>query len=242
MHLGGASAEVAERTRHAAEVHTVGLLLQMEEKRLDQSLPAAQHSGKGGGRDASMAAREEQILRGLLSGVADLEPCIEIILQRHDWYDGSGSLNGRKGDDIIEEARVLAVADAFVDLATPKSHRAPVTLNEVLQRLHDQAGSQFDPRYVEALTAAVLDEEERWGAAAPRSPTTRSRKGWTCSRVRVGESTVDVACLTSMAGSSHRIPRTGPSQTRRRGQGMTAVRRNSSAAYSGKRTPPDDHP
>lgn len=162
---GGVPPAAEERAGRAAEFHTVGLLLQMEEKRLDMSLPAAR-SDAGGMRDASMMAREEQILRGLLAGFDDLEPCLEIILQRHEWFDGTGSLHGHQGEDILVEARVLAVADAFVDMATPKSHRAPVTLVDVLQRLRDQAGSQFDPRFVEALASAVMDEEDRWGAAA----------------------------------------------------------------------------
>lgn len=162
----GADSAIVDRVKRAAELHTVGLLLQMEEKRLDQSLPAALDTAHGSTRDASMIVREEQILRGLLSGVADLEPCIDIIVQRHEWFDGSGSTHGLSGKGILDEARILAVADAFVDLATPKSHRAPVTLNEVLQRIRDQSGSQFDPQYAEALASAVMDEEERWGASA----------------------------------------------------------------------------
>lgn len=162
----GVDAERIACARRAAELHTVGLLLQMEEKRLDQTLPATLGGGATGGRDASMRAREEQILRGLMEGVVALEPCVDVILQRHEWFDGSGSAQGLGGDRIREEARALAVADAFVDLATPKSHRAPVTLSDVLGALRAQAGSQFDPRFVEALSAAVLDEEERWGASA----------------------------------------------------------------------------
>jgi len=162
----GVAAASAARARRAAEFHTVGLLLQMEEKRLDQSLPAAQSEGGVDTRGMSMRAREEQILRGLLGGAGDLDGCIEVILQRHEWYDGTGSSRGLRGSAILEEARVLAVADAFVDLATPKSHRAPVTLNDVFQSLRGQAGTQFEPRFVDALASAVLDEEDRWGAAA----------------------------------------------------------------------------
>lgn len=164
-HRAGMASERVEQARRAAELHTLGLLLQMEEKRMEKSLPAA-FSENGESRALSMRAREEQILRGLLTGLGPLDDCIEIILQRHEWFDGSGSSFGLSGTRIREEARVLAVADAFVDLATPKSHRAPVTLNDVLQMLADQTGTQFEPRFVEALSAAVLDEEERWGASA----------------------------------------------------------------------------
>src|SRR5262249_792 len=72
----------------------------------------------------------------------------------------------KSGDAISEEARALAVADAFVDLATPKSHRDPVTLGEVVARIKSQSGTQFDPRFVQALATVIKAEEDRWGAWA----------------------------------------------------------------------------
>ncbi|MBM3462970.1 MAG: hypothetical protein FJX76_12785 [Armatimonadetes bacterium] len=154
-----------ERLRHAAQLHTLGVLLQLEEKKTHHSLPATGWT-EGGLRDIPSHEREEQILRHILGEVNGLARSIDIIVQRHEWFDGSGSLLGLRGEDILPEARMLSVADAFVDLATPKSHRDPVTLVEVLKRLREGSGSQFDPRYVDHLARYVMEEEERWGASA----------------------------------------------------------------------------
>jgi len=137
----------------------------MEEKRSHQNLPITGDDQRRS-RDKPSHEREADILRAVLGGIEGLEEVIPIIVQRHEWFDGTGSLLGMRGEGILPEARVLAVADAFVDLATPKSHRAPITLNEVLKRLREGSGSQFDGRLVEALSSLILEEEERWGATA----------------------------------------------------------------------------
>ena len=134
----------------AAEIHTVGVLLQMEEKHANRSLPI---SGLGSltGREVSIHEREEQIFRHVLSQVPAFQGCLEILLQRHEWYDGSGSIRNLSGQQICAEARLMAVADAYVDLVTPKAHRPPESHREAMVRLRELSGLQFDPLYVEAL-------------------------------------------------------------------------------------------
>jgi DNA-binding SARP family transcriptional activator len=161
--------------RSAAEIHTLGVLLQMEEKKPHQSLPITR-LGFASGREQSIHQREESILQAVLTGTP-YEPCIPIIVQRHEWFDGSASIMGLAGNKILPAARALAVADAFVDLATPKSHRDPLSTREVLERIEAQSGTQFDPSYVKALVGALEDEEGRWGAVARarRLETSRCR-------------------------------------------------------------------
>lgn len=142
----------------AAEMHTLGVSLQMEEKKPYFSLPITR-LGLSSGRDLPTHQREEQILREVLGGVEGLEEAIPAIVQRYEWYDGSASLFGLKGDGICVEARLLAVADAFVDLATPKKHRHQETSREALRRIMDRSGTQFDPRFVEVLHEVMDDED-----------------------------------------------------------------------------------
>lgn len=142
----------------AAEMHTLGVSLQMEEKKPYFSLPITR-LGLSTGRDLPSHLREEQILKEVLGGVENLEPAIPAIVQRNEWFDGTASLFGLKGDQICEEARLLAVADAFVDLATPKKHRHQESSREALKRIMDRSGTQFDPRFVEALQEVMGDED-----------------------------------------------------------------------------------
>ena len=93
----------------AAEVHTLGVLLQMEEKHEGRELPISGLLGSLTGREVSIVEREEQIFRNVLSQIPTLGPCIDILLQRHEWYDGTGSILGFKGEGICREARILMI-------------------------------------------------------------------------------------------------------------------------------------
>lgn len=147
---------VLDRTVRAAEVHTLGVHLQMEEKLTHQSLPVC-GPAPDGGRAVPIHRREEQILRHALGPTSRYGDCVEVLLRRHDWYR-------ERGDAIPTEARLLAVADAFVDLATPKAHRPPEPAGEVLSRIQEMSRTQFDPAFVEALARVM--ERSRWDASA----------------------------------------------------------------------------
>ncbi|MCA9790850.1 MAG: hypothetical protein KC910_03615 [Candidatus Eremiobacteraeota bacterium] len=152
-----------DRLVRAAEVHTLGVLLQMEEKHPDRELPIS-GLGTDSGRDVSIYEREKQILDSVLGQIPQLTDCTELLRQRHEWFDGSGSMLGLCGQQIPAEARLLAVVDAFVDLATPKAHRPPEPTSLVLERLREQSGKQFDPDYVEALIRRV-ERQGGWSAS-----------------------------------------------------------------------------
>ena len=150
----------ADRLRlvRAAEIHTLGVLLQMEEKQAERDLPI---SGLGDqtGREVSIHQREDEIFENILCKLPQLSGCQEILKQRHEWFDGTGSILGLSGENICREARIMAVADAYVDLATPKAHRPPEAPDVAISRLKELSGLQFDPQYVAALERA-LDSDE----------------------------------------------------------------------------------
>ncbi len=154
----GLSREGRQLAVISAEFHTLGVSLQMEEKKPYFSLPITK-LGLSSGRDLPSHLREEQILREVMGDIPELDQCITVITERNEWFDGSASLFGKSGDGISEEARLLCVADAFIDLATPKKHRSQVSSREALKRIFDRSGTQFDPRFVECLQA-VMNEED----------------------------------------------------------------------------------
>lgn len=148
------------RLIRAAEIHTLGVLLQMEEKQPERDLPISR-LGFESGREVSIHQREEQIFANLLSQVPAFEGCLEILQQRHEWFDGTGSIGGLKGQQLCPEARLLAVVDAYVDLVTPKAHRPAESHREALKRLRELSGTQFDPFYVEALETCLQLQDEQ---------------------------------------------------------------------------------
>lgn len=86
---------------------------------------------------------------GYLSRVRDL------ILAHHERWDGAGYPRGLAGEAIPLGSRILAVVDAFASMTRGRPYRAPRSPEEALAELRREAGSQFDPRVVEAMASVV---------------------------------------------------------------------------------------
>lgn len=85
-----------------------------------------------------------------LKKIEFLWPITEIILQHRECFDGSGFPQGIRGEEILIEARILAVAITLKDLTTHKSFRSAFPLNEALEKISAYSGSKYDPKVVAA--------------------------------------------------------------------------------------------
>ena len=74
-----------------------------------------------------------------------------IALNHHERFDGSGYPNGLSGKDIPLVARIVAVADVYDALISPRPYKAAWSTADAQDYLHKHAGSQFDPICVEAF-------------------------------------------------------------------------------------------
>jgi putative nucleotidyltransferase with HDIG domain len=77
------------------------------------------------------------------------------VLQHHERPDGKGYPEGRSGDEILMEARILAAADAFDAMTTERPYRDPMGIEEALQEMEAHSGTQFDPDVVGVLSRIV---------------------------------------------------------------------------------------
>jgi diguanylate cyclase (GGDEF)-like protein len=97
--------------------------------------------------------RHPQIGARMLVG-ARLDPELgQWILCHHENVDGSGYPRGLHGEEIPIEARIVAVADAYTAMQTPRPWRAPLTPEAARTSLLEETGTHFDPKVVEALVA-----------------------------------------------------------------------------------------
>jgi HD-GYP domain-containing protein (c-di-GMP phosphodiesterase class II) len=83
-----------------------------------------------------------------LRGLGDLLPGV---LYHHENYDGTGYPDGLKGEEIPLLARILSVADAYDAMCSNHLYRESMSLLEVERRLREGAGTQWDPKVVDAL-------------------------------------------------------------------------------------------
>jgi diguanylate cyclase (GGDEF)-like protein len=73
------------------------------------------------------------------------------VLAHHERIDGRGYPHGLAGEQIPLEARILAVADAYEAMTADRPYRAALGHDAAREQLRECAGTQFDPRVVEAF-------------------------------------------------------------------------------------------
>lgn len=84
----------------------------------------------------------------ILAPIDRLEDVRPIVRHCHEHFDGSGYPDGRKGDEIPIESRIILVCDAFHAMTTDRPYRKRLSQEEAVNRLNESAGRQFDPRVV----------------------------------------------------------------------------------------------
>ena len=86
-------------------------------------------------------------------------PVAEIVRQHHERLDGSGYPLGLKADEILPEAKVLAVADVVEAMSAFRPYRPAIELETVLREIEVQAGSLLDADVVR-ICAALFREKK----------------------------------------------------------------------------------
>jgi diguanylate cyclase (GGDEF)-like protein len=77
--------------------------------------------------------------------LADVRP---IVRACHERWDGLGYPDGKSGDEIPMESRIVLVCDAFHAMVTDRPYRHRLDPVEAVRRLRESAGTQFDPSVV----------------------------------------------------------------------------------------------
>ena len=79
-------------------------------------------------------------------------------------WDGSGYPDGLSADAISLGARIIAVANAFVGMVSPRSYRDALSFYEVSSMLMGDAGTRYDSRPVAALINVINNRggRETW--------------------------------------------------------------------------------
>ncbi len=104
----------------------------------------------------------KQAERHVETGADPLEPLEmvgalrEIVLSRHEWWDGTGYPCALRAEEIPIGARILAVVDAWESMTVGRPHRPARREDDARLELGRLAGRQFEPRVVEAFER-VLD-------------------------------------------------------------------------------------
>lgn len=96
-------------------------------------------------RDSIMTSAD---ILSLIDFGSPVVPTLRQVLER---FDGTGAPEGLKGDAILITARIVAVANAFVALVSPRAYRDGIDFIVAARNLSRDAGTVFDPRIIEVL-------------------------------------------------------------------------------------------
>jgi len=78
----------------------------------------------------------------------------------HERYDGRGYPDGLSGEVIPEEARIIAVADAYDAMTSHRSYREPLPQGVVRQEIEKGRGTQFDPAFASIMLEMIEEDTE----------------------------------------------------------------------------------
>jgi PAS domain S-box-containing protein len=84
-------------------------------------------------------------------------PVADIVLQHHERLDGSGYPQALAQEQILQEARILAVADVVEAMASNRPYRPAHSLQETVDEIVEHAGSLYDADVVQAFLAILKD-------------------------------------------------------------------------------------
>jgi HD-GYP domain-containing protein (c-di-GMP phosphodiesterase class II) len=91
----------------------------------------------------------------MLEQVKGLENSLPMIKHHHERFDGKGYPDGLSGHDIPLGARIIAVAETFDILVSNVPWREALPVEQAVQEVRQNSGTQFDPLVVEAFLTAL---------------------------------------------------------------------------------------
>jgi len=136
--------------RIAALVHDVGKIAVPSE--------ILSKPGRLSETEVALIRQHPWVGRDLLTSVDFELPVAEIVHEHHERLDGSGYPAGLRGDEILPEARVVAVADVVEAMISHRPYRPALPLEVALAEIAGGAGVRYDAE-VAAVCRRLFEEE-----------------------------------------------------------------------------------
>jgi HD-GYP domain-containing protein (c-di-GMP phosphodiesterase class II) len=143
----GLGAEPLDEIARGAELHDVGKV----------AVPEAILRKPGKLDEAEWQVMRQHTIVGerILAAAPALRPVARLVRSSHERWDGTGYPDGLAGEQIPLGARIITVCDAFDAMRQARPYAASMSESDALAELRRCAGTQFDPRVVDAF-ALVL--------------------------------------------------------------------------------------
>ena len=138
----GLNEERIEGIRVAAAVHDIG--------RIDIPIEILHKPGQLNEIEMAIVRTHAQAGYDLLRTVEFPWPVAPVLLQHHERMNGSGYPKGLMGENILLEARILAVADVVEAMSHPRPYRPAFSIHKALEEIIQHRGTVYDAQVVDA--------------------------------------------------------------------------------------------
>ena len=151
------SRRLGKSTEQQDEIYMMGLLHDIGKI----GIPEAIINKNGKLTDEEFAKIKTHPVTGheILRNVTELPSLATGARWHHERYDGRGYPDGLKGIEIPEEARIIAVADAYDAMTSKRSYREVMPQEKVREQIQNGRGTQFDPEFADIMLG-MIDEDK----------------------------------------------------------------------------------
>ena len=160
MRVAQYSVKIAERAGMSKEeqerIHYMGLLHDIGKIGIPDSIITKNSSLSD--KEYYVTRKHPEIGAEILANISEIPDLGIGARWHHERYDGTGYPDGLKGEEIPEEARIIAVADAYDAMASKRSYRDVLPQQVVYGEIKKGKGTQFDPVFADIML--VLMEED----------------------------------------------------------------------------------
>lgn len=154
------SREIARRygytSRQQEEIYMMGLLHDVGKIGIPDSV--INKPGKLTPDEYEVIKTHSRVGARILRKIEEMPKLVEGARWHHERYDGKGYPDGLVGDSIPEEARIIAVADAYDAMSSRRSYRDILLQDKVRSEIENGKGGQFDPAFADIMLA-MIDED-----------------------------------------------------------------------------------
>ena len=144
----GLSHQERVHTRYAAILHDIGKI-GIPEQILNKPEKLTED-------EYEIMKRHPAIGASIINHIDFLQPVVSLILHDHERWDGRGYPHGLGGEEIPLGSRIIAVIDAYDAMAVDRVYRKAPGHQFAISELRRCAGTQFDPRVVDAFLDIVI--------------------------------------------------------------------------------------
>ncbi len=96
----------------------------------------------------------------ILKTVTEMPKLVTGARWHHERFDGRGYPDGLKGEEIPEEARIIAVADAYDAMTSNRSYRGQLSQDIVKSEIEKGMGAQFDEKFARIMLQMIEEDSE----------------------------------------------------------------------------------